>query len=480
MREDYEVIIGLEVHAELATKTKIYCGCSTEFGSDPNTHCCPICTGMPGVLPVLNKKVVEYAVKMGLATNCEIAKFSKQDRKNYFYPDLPKAYQTSQYDLPLCEHGFVEFEVEGAKKRVGITRIHIEEDAGKLIHDPYTGDTLVDFNRCGVPLIEIVSEPDIRSAAEAIGYMQTLKSILEYLEICDCKMQEGSLRCDVNLSVRRKGETKFGTRTETKNLNSFKAIMRSIEFEIDRQIKEIENGGKIYQETRRWDDDKGIGYAMRTKEDAHDYRYFPEPDLAPIVLSDEYVENLKNNLPEMPNIRCERYIKEFGLPEYDALQITASKHMADFFEKAVAVCGNAKLVSNWLMSDVSRVLNSQEREIQNAVFTAESLGELITLIEKNVISSAIAKKVFEDMAVSGKSPRQIVEEKGLTQVTDEGKIREIVVKVLDENPASVEDFLAGKEKAMGFIVGQTMKATQGKANPGIVNKLIKEELEKRK
>ncbi len=480
MREDYEVIIGLEVHAELATKTKIYCGCSTEFGSDPNTHCCPICTGMPGVLPVLNKKVVEYAVKMGLATNCEIARFSKQDRKNYFYPDLPKAYQTSQYDLPLCEHGHVEFMVGDQKKRVGITRIHIEEDAGKLIHDPYTGDTLVDFNRCGVPLIEIVSEPDIRSAEEAVGYMQTLKSILEYLEICDCKMQEGSLRCDVNLSVRKKGETKFGTRTETKNLNSFKAIARSIEYETERQIKELENGGKIYQETRRWDDDKGIGYAMRTKEDAHDYRYFPEPDLAPIVLSDEYINSIKESLPEMPNVRKHRYIEEFGLPEYDAEQITNSKHMAEFFDKAVKTCGNAKLVSNWLMSDVARILNEQEIDIAEAKFTAEQLGHLISLIEKNVISSAIAKKVFEDMAQSGKDPESIVEEKGLKQVTDEGAIRDIVIKVLDLNPASVADYLAGKERAMGFIVGQTMKESHGKANPVMVNKLVKEELEKRK
>ena len=480
MREDYEVIIGLEVHAELATKTKIYCGCSTEFGSDPNTHCCPICTGMPGVLPVLNKKVVEYAVKMGLATNCEIARFSKQDRKNYFYPDLPKAYQTSQYDLPLCEHGHVEFMVGDQKKRVGITRIHIEEDAGKLIHDPYTGDTLVDFNRCGVPLIEIVSEPDIRSAEEAVGYMQTLKSILEYLEICDCKMQEGSLRCDVNLSVRKKGETKFGTRTETKNINSFKAIARSIEYETERQIKELENGGKIYQETRRWDDDKGIGYAMRTKEDAHDYRYFPEPDLAPIVLSDEYINSIKESLPEMPNVRKHRYIEEFGLPEYDAEQITNSKHMAEFFDKAVKTCGNAKLVSNWLMSDVARILNEQEIDIAEAKFTAEQLGHLISLIEKNVISSAIAKKVFEDMAQSGKDPESIVEEKGLKQVTDEGAIRDIVIKVLDLNPASVADYLAGKERAMGFIVGQTMKESHGKANPVMVNKLVKEELEKRK
>ena len=480
MREDYEVIIGLEVHAELATKSKIYCGCSTEFGSDPNPHVCPICTGMPGVLPVLNEKVVEYAVKMGLATNCKIAKFSKQDRKNYFYPDLPKAYQTSQYDLPLCYEGHVDFMVDGKPKTVGITRIHIEEDAGKLIHDPYTGDTLVDLNRCGVPLIEIVSEPDIRSKEEAIEYMQTLKSTLEYLEICDCKMQEGSLRCDVNLSVRKKGETKFGTRTETKNLNSFKAIGRSIEFEIDRQIKELENGGQIYQETRRWDDDKGIGYAMRTKEDAHDYRYFPEPDLAPIVLSDEYVEDLRASLPEMPNVRRDRYINELGLPEYDATQITNSKHMAEFFDKAVAKCGNAKLVSNWIMSDLSRKLNETEMEITDVKFTAVNLGELIELIDKGTISSAIAKKVFEFMYESGDNPAKIVEEKGLVQITDESAIKDMVISVINENEQSVQDFLNGKDKAVGFIVGQVMKASKGKANPGVVNKLIMEELNRRK
>ena len=480
MREDYEVIIGLEVHAELATKTKIYCTCSTEFGSDPNTHVCPICTGMPGVLPVLNEKVVEYAVKMGLATNCKIAKFSKQDRKNYFYPDLPKAYQTSQYDLPLCYEGYVDFMVDGKPKKVGITRIHIEEDAGKLIHDPYTGDTLVDLNRCGVPLIEIVSEPDIRNKEEAIEYMQTLKSTLEYLEICDCKMQEGSLRCDVNLSVRKKGETKLGTRTETKNLNSFKAIGRSIEFEIDRQIKELENGGKIYQETRRWDDDKGYGYAMRTKEDAHDYRYFPEPDLAPIILSDEYVEDLRSNLPEMPNVRRNRYINKLGLPEYDATQITNSKQMANFFDKAVAKCGNAKLVSNWIMSDLARRLNESETEITDVKFTAEDLGELIILIEKGTISSAIAKKVFDEMFETGKAPTKIVEEKGLVQITDETAIKNIVIEVISNNEQSVQDFIAGKDKAVGFIVGQVMKASRGKANPGVVNKLIMEELNKRK
>ena len=478
MREDYEVIIGLEVHAELSTNTKIYCSCTTEFGGDPNTHCCPICTGMPGVLPVLNEKVVEYAVKMGLATNCQIAKFSKQDRKNYFYPDLPKAFQTSQYDLPLCEHGYVNINVNGESKKVGITRIHIEEDAGKLIHDAYTGDTLVDMNRCAVPLIEIVSEPDIRSADEAIAYMQALKSTLEYLEICDCKMQEGSLRCDVNLSVRKKGETKFGTRTETKNLNSFKAIARSIEFETNRQIEELENGGTIYQETRRWDDDKGIGYPMRSKEDAHDYRYFPEPDLAPIILSDEYVDAIKAEIPEMQYARKERYISEYALPEYDADQITSSKYMADFFEKSEAKCKNAKLVSNWLMGDISRKINESEEmnDIRDVKFTAEDLGDLITLIDKGTISSAIAKKVFEDMFETGKKPEDIVKEKGLVQITDEGAIKEIVVKVISENPQSVADYKAGKDKAIGFIVGQVMKASKGKANPGIVNKLIVEEL----
>ena len=480
MRDDYEVIIGLEVHAELATNSKIYCSCSTKFGADPNTHVCPICTGMPGVLPVLNEKVVEYAVKMGLATNCKIARFSKQDRKNYFYPDLPKAYQTSQYDLPLCYEGHVDFMVGDKKKTVGITRIHIEEDAGKLIHDPYTGDTLVDLNRCGVPLIEIVSEPDIRSKEEAIMYMQTLKSTLEYLEICDCKMQEGSLRCDVNLSVRKKGETKFGTRTETKNLNSFKAIGRSIDFEIDRQIKELENGGTIYQETRRWDDDKGIGYAMRSKEDAHDYRYFPEPDLAPIVLSDEYVDDLRRNLPEMPNVRRDRYMTELGLPEYDATLITNSKHMAEFFDRALEKCGNAKLVSNWMLSDMSRLMNENELEVTDLKFSPDALAELITLIDKGTISSAIAKKVFEKMFETGDMPSVIVEKEGLVQITDEGAIREMVISVLNENPKSVEDFLNGKDKAVGFIVGQVMKASRGKANPGTVNKLIMEELNKRK
>ncbi len=478
-KEDYEVIIGLEVHAELATKTKIYCNCSTEFGADPNTHCCPVCTGMPGTLPVLNKKVVEYAVKMGLATNSEIARFSKQDRKNYFYPDLPKAYQVSQYDLPLCEHGHIDITLSnGTKKSIGITRIHIEEDAGKLIHDAFTGDTLVDMNRCAVPLIEIVSEPDIRSAEEAVAYMQTLKEILEYLEICDCKMQEGSLRCDVNLSVRKKGETKFGTRTETKNLNSFKSIERSIEFETNRQIEELEKGGVIYQETRRFDDDKGIGYAMRSKEDAHDYRYFPEPDLAPIVLSDEYIESLKNSLPEMPHVKKERYMTEYGLSEYDATQLTSSKKTANYFEKTVSICKSPKQVANWIMSDFAKMLNEAEIEIDSSKVTEENLASLITLIDSGKISSAIAKKVFIDMFNTGKMAEEIVKEKGLIQISDEGAIKEIVLKVVENNPKSVEDYHNGKDKAIGFLVGQIMKETKGKANPKIVNEILIQELNK--
>lgn len=476
--KEYEVVIGLEVHAELATNTKMYCNCSTEFGADPNTHCCPICTGMPGVLPVLNKKVVEYAVKAGLATNCEISRFSKQDRKNYFYPDLPKAFQTSQYDLPLCEHGHLEFDVNGTKKKVGITRIHIEEDAGKLIHDAYTGATLVDMNRCAVPLIEIVSEPDIRSADEAVGYMQTLKSILEYLEVSDCKMQEGSLRCDVNLSVREKGSTTFGTRTETKNLNSFKSIKDSIEFETKRQIEELENGGVIYQETRRFDDAKGIGYAMRTKEDANDYRYFPEPDLAPIVLSEEYIDNIKNNLPEMPHVKKERYVKEYALPEYDADILTSSKHTANFFEEATKICNNPKAVSNWLMVDFTKKLNDAEIEITDCKITPENLAHLIMLIDKGTISSKIAKKVFDEMFETGKDANKIVEDNGMVQMSDEGAIKEIVEKVVENNPKSIEDYKAGKDRALGFLVGQVMKETHGKANPGVVNKLLLEILKK--
>ncbi|MDD2376275.1 MAG: Asp-tRNA(Asn)/Glu-tRNA(Gln) amidotransferase subunit GatB [Clostridia bacterium] len=470
--KEYEVVIGIEAHAELSTKTKIYCNCSTEYGADPNTHCCPICTGMPGVLPVLNEKVVEYAVKMGLATDCSIAKFSKQDRKNYFYPDLPKAFQTSQFDLPLCTNGHVDIFVNGAQKTIGITRIHIEEDAGKLIHDEFTGSTLVDMNRCAVPLIEIVSEPDIRNAAEAIEYMQTLKGILEYLEVCDCKMQEGSLRCDVNLSVRKHGDSKLGTRTETKNLNSFKAIQKSIEFEIRRQIEELENGGTIYQETRRFDDNLGTGYAMRTKEDAHDYRYFEEPDLAPIVLSDEYVSNIKNNLPEMPNVRRARYIEQYMLSEYDASQITNSKRLANYFDKTVSLCNNPKAVTNWIMGDFFKMLNELGLKINESKIIEQNLANLIKLIDTNVISSAMAKKVFVEMFETGKDAKAIVEEKGLVQITDESAILKIVEEVVNSNDQSVSDYLAGKDKAIGFLVGQIMKLSKGKANPTTVNELL--------
>lgn len=476
--KDYEVIIGLEVHAELSTDTKIYCNCTTEFGADPNTHCCPICTGMPGTLPVLNKKVVEYAVKMGLATNCKIANFSKQDRKNYYYPDLPKAYQISQYDLPLCENGHIDIEVDGKKKTIGITRIHIEEDAGKLIHDAYTGDTLVDMNRCSVPLIEIVSEPDMRSAKEAVEYMQALKSILEYLDICDCKMQEGSLRCDVNLSVRPVGQKEFGTRTETKNLNSFKAIQNSIEFEIKRQIEVLENGGTIYQETRRFDDAKGEGYAMRTKEEANDYRYFPEPDLAPIVLSDEYINSIKESLPELPNVKKERYLKEYNLSLYDANILTMSIKTANYFENVVKKCNNPKMVANWIMGDFARLLNENDISIDESKISEENLASLIDLIDKGTISSKIAKTVFEEMFNTGKEAKQIVEEKGLVQISDEGAIKEIVEKVVENNPQSIIDYKAGRDRALGFLVGQVMKESKGKANPGLVNKLLLEILNK--
>lgn len=476
--KDYEVIIGLEVHAELSTNTKIYCNCTTEFGADPNTHCCPICTGMPGTLPVLNKKVVEYAVKMGLATNCKIANFSKQDRKNYYYPDLPKAYQISQYDLPLCENGHIDIEVDGKKKTIGITRIHIEEDAGKLIHDAYTGDTLVDMNRCSVPLIEIVSEPDMRSAKEAVEYMQALKSILEYLDICDCKMQEGSLRCDINLSVRPVGQKEFGTRTETKNLNSFKAIQNSIEFEIKRQIEVLENGGTIYQETRRFDDAKGEGYAMRTKEEANDYRYFPEPDLAPIVLSDEYINSIKESLPELPNVKKERYLKEYNLSLYDANILTMSIKTANYFENVVKKCNNPKMVANWIMGDFARLLNENDISIDESKISEENLASLIDLIDKGTISSKIAKTVFEEMFNTGKEAKQIVEEKGLVQISDEGAIKEIVEKVVENNPQSIIDYKAGRDRALGFLVGQVMKESKGKANPGLVNKLLLEILNK--
>ena len=477
-REDYEIVIGLEVHSELSTKTKIFCSCPTEFGGAPNTHCCPICMAMPGTLPVLNKKVVEYAIKAGLATNCEIAKVSKNDRKNYFYPDLPKSYQISQFDMPLCAHGYVEIDSEEGKKKIRLTRIHIEEDAGKLNHDDYGRGSLVDLNRAGVPLIEIVSEPDLRSSSEVDSYLKKLKSILEYIEVSDCKMQEGSLRADVNVSVRKKGAKEYGTRTEMKNMNSFRTITRAIEYEVDRQIDVIEQGGEIVQETLRWDEVSGKTFPMRDKEDAQDYRYFPDPDLAIINISDEMVAEIKNSLPEMPESRKERYINEFKLPEYDSNILTSSKYLSDLFENAVKVCNNPKAVSNWIMTDITRVLNDKEQEPNDIPFTAEQLGELIVLIDKGTISSSIAKKVLGELFENPRKPEDIIKEKGWIQISDEGAIKEVVIKILEANPQSIADYKAGKDKALGFLVGQAMRETKGKANPQILNKLFLEELNK--
>ena len=478
MTTDYEMVIGLEVHSELSTKTKIFCSCPTEFGGEPNTHCCPVCMAMPGALPVLNEKVVEYAVKAGLAMNCEIAENSKNDRKNYFYPDLPKSYQISQFDIPLCKKGKVEIQTEQGKKTIGITRIHIEEDAGKLNHSEFGGGSLVDLNRAGVPLIEIVSEPDMRSSKEAEEYLKKVKSILEYIEVSDCKMQEGSLRADVNVSVRKKGETKFGTRTEMKNMNSFRSIVRAIEYEANRQIEILEEGGKIEQETLRWDDVSGKTFSMRDKEDAQDYRYFPEPDLVPIHLSEEYIQRIKESLPEMPESRKERYIKEFGLPEYDSNILTSSKYLSILFEGAEKICKNAKAVSNWIMSDITRILNEKELEPENIPFKAEDLGNLVILIDKGTISSKIAKQVLEEMFENPKTPEEIIKEKGLIQISDEGQIKQVVEKILQANPQSIADFKAGKDRALGFLVGQAMKETKGKANPQMLNKMFLEELKK--
>lgn len=477
-REDYEVVIGLEVHAELSTKTKIFCSCPTAFGAAPNTHTCPICMAMPGTLPVLNEKVVEYAVKAGLATNCEISRNSKNDRKNYFYPDLPKAYQISQFDKPLCEHGYVEIDTKEGKKKIRITRIHIEEDAGKLNHDEFGGGSLVDLNRAGVPLIETVSEPDIRSAEEAESYLRKLKSIFEYIEVSDCKMQEGSLRADVNVSVKKKTDTKLGTRTEMKNMNSFRSIVRAIEYEVDRQIDILEDGGIITQETLRWDDVSGKTFPMRDKEDAQDYRYFPDPDLVAIKLSEEYIQNIKDNLPELPESRKQRYLEEYNLSEKDAKLLTSSKYLSDLFEGAVKVCNNPKAVNNWIISDISRILNETETEPISIPFDSNQLGKLVILIDKGTISSSIGKKVLVELFENPRDPEDIIKEKGWIQISDEGAIKEVVMKILEANPQSIADYKAGKDKALGFLVGQAMKETKGKANPQMLNKMFLEELKK--
>ncbi|MDY3910207.1 MAG: Asp-tRNA(Asn)/Glu-tRNA(Gln) amidotransferase subunit GatB [Eubacterium sp.] len=474
MAKQYETVIGLEVHVELATKTKIFCGCSTAFGGAPNTHTCPVCTGMPGSLPVLNKQVVEYAMAVGLALNCDINQYCKFDRKNYFYPDNPQNYQISQLYLPICINGNVEIETAGGKKKVGIHEIHMEEDAGKLVHDEWADCSLVDYNRSGVPLIEIVSEPDMRSADEVIAYLEKLRTTIQYLGASDCKLNEGSMRADVNLSVREVGVPEYGTRTEMKNLNSFKAIARAIEAERARQIELLEDGGEVIQETRRWDDNKEYSYAMRSKEDAQDYRYFPDPDLTPVVISDEWIQKIKDNEPEFQDAKAERYKKEYDIPEYDISIITASKHMADLFEETVAICHNPKKVSNWLMGETMRLLKEREMEPEDITFTPENLAKLIELVEKGTVNSSVAKEIFEKIFEENIDVEKFVEDNGLGTVNDEGALRETIEKVIAENPQSVADYQAGKKKAIGFLVGQTMKAMQGKADPGMVNKILQE------
>ncbi len=476
--KNYEVIIGLEVHSELSTNTKAYCSCSTEFGGDVNSHCCPICTGMPGTLPVLNKKVVEYAIKMGLATNCDITRYGKQDRKNYYYPDLPKAYQISQFDMPLCVGGHVEIETEEGKKTIGITRIHIEEDAGKLLHDVVPGVSLVDYNRCGVPLIEIVSEPDMRSAEEAKAYLEELKSILECLEVSDCKMQEGSLRCDINVSVRPKGQKEFNTRTEMKNVGSFSAAYRAIEYEAQRQIEEMEKGNVIKQETLRWSDADGRNYSLRSKEDAQDYRYFPEPDLVPIVVSDKQIEEIRKTIPELPSAKRERFVKTYGVTDYEAGLISQSKAMSAFFEECAKMVSTPKTVANWLLGDISRLVNEKNIDFADVKITPDSLASFIALIEKGTISNTAGKKVIEIMFETNKSPDAIVKEEGLEQVNDEDALKKIVEQVLAENQKSVDDYKGGKTNALGYLVGQTMRLSKGKANPQTLNALLREYLDK--
>ncbi|MCI9148428.1 MAG: Asp-tRNA(Asn)/Glu-tRNA(Gln) amidotransferase subunit GatB [Hungatella sp.] len=478
MSRQYETVIGLEVHVELATKTKIFCGCSTEFGGAPNTHTCPVCTGMPGALPVLNRQVVEYALAVGIAANCQINQYCKFDRKNYFYPDNPQNYQISQLYLPICHDGFVEIEAAGGTKRIGIHEIHMEEDAGKLIHDEWEDCSLVDFNRSGVPLIEIVSEPDMRNADEVIAYLEKLRMMIQYLGASDCKLQEGSMRADVNLSVRPAESPHFGTRTEMKNLNSFKAIARAIEGERRRQIELIEEGKKVIQETRRWDDNKESSYAMRSKEDAQDYRYFPDPDLTPIVISDQWLKEIRDRQPELQPEKLKRYQEEFQIPEYDAKILTSSKHMADMFEETAAICGKPKEVSNWLMVEAMRLLKEYEKDPEDMVFEPQNLAKLIGLVDGGIINRTVAKTVFEEIFARNIDPEVYVEEMGLKMVNDEEALRKTAMEILEANPQSVTDYRNGKEKAMGFLVGQTMRAMKGKADPAMVNKIIKELLTK--
>lgn len=470
----YETVIGLEVHVELHTQSKIFCGCATSFGAPPNSHTCPVCLGHPGVLPVLNRQAVEYAMKAAMALNCVVATHSKFDRKNYFYPDSPKAYQISQYDQPIGEHGWIDIEVNGETKRIGITRVHLEEDAGKLTHVDGGYASLVDFNRVGTPLIEIVSEPDLRSPEEAKAYLEKIRAIMQYCDVSDVKMEEGSLRCDANISLRPYGQEKFGTKAELKNMNSFRGVQRGLEYEELRQAETLSEGGVIVQETRRWDEAQGKTLSMRGKEQAHDYRYFPDPDLVRLHISDEWKASVRASIPELPDARKERYTSEYGLPGYDAEVITSSLKLAEFFEESLSYTKDAKAVSNWMMGDLLGYLNANNIEIDAVKITGQGLGEMIGLLEKGTINGKIAKTVFKSMLETGKRPQQIVEEQGLVQISDEGAIKGIVEQVIAANPQSVADFRAGKEKAIGFLVGQVMKESKGKANPALANKLILE------
>lgn len=476
----YETVIGLEVHTQLMTRSKIFCSCSAQFGAAPNSNTCPVCEGLPGALPVLNRQVVEFAICAGLATHCSIANHSVFARKNYFYPDLPKAYQISQFELPIAEHGWIEINVHDTVKKIGITRIHMEEDAGKLLHE-YPGEpagkfSYVDFNRCGVPLLEIVSEPDMRSPEEAREYLVNLRNILDYLEVSDCNMEEGSLRCDANVSLHPVGSTKLGTKAEIKNMNSFRNVQRALEYEVERQTLLLESGQPIVQETRLWDDGKGMTFSMRSKEEAHDYRYFPDPDLIDLNVSAVWIEEVRKGLPELAAAKRQRFVEEYELPEYDAEVLTNSKHLANYYEECVRLFPQPKVVSNWVMRNILRELKQRETDIQSCPVSPAHLAEMLKLVDNKTISGNIAKKVFDEMYATGKMPEEIVREKGLVQITDTGQIEEIVATVIAENPGPVSQYRAGKTKTFGFFVGQVMKATKGKANPQIVNSLLKEKL----
>src|SRR3990172_8161890 len=472
----YETVIGIEIHAQLLTDSKMFCGCSTKFGSEPNTQTCQICIGMPGVLPVINKKAIEYVIKTGLAVNCKIASYSRFARKNYFYPDLPKGYQISQYELPICEHGYVEIADNGSTKKIMLTRIHLEEDAGKNIHEDAGNYSLVDLNRAGTPLMEIVTEPDIHNSKEAVEFMKKLRTILRYLGVCDGYMEQVSLRCDANVSVRPYGQKEFGVKTEIKNMNSFKFIEKALDYEIKRQINVLKDGGKIFQETRLWNSERGITESMRSKEASHDYRYFPEPDLVPIEVELLWIEQIKTQIVELPDSRQQRFINQYGLPEYDADLLISERAMAEWFEQAVKLGADPKIVSNWMMGELTKLLNEENKQIEECGLKPEDLVGLLDLINKGIISGKIAKTVFEEMYKTGKNADTIVKEKGLVQISDEADIEKAVDEALAKNPGEVERFRAGDEKLMGFFVGQIMKATKGKANPKIVNELLKKKL----